>query len=79
MRGDLCLIIGKYQQKQRGVLMQKNNKEVESTEVSQKDSRRTFLKKAVYAAPTVVALGALLKPTESEAGFGKPPSGPTNW
>ena len=44
---------------------------------SQKDSRRTFLKKAVYAAPTVVALGALLKPTESEA-FTKPPSTP-NW
>ena len=44
---------------------------------SQKDSRRTFLKKAVYAAPTVVALGALMKPTESKAGFGKPPSGPT--
>ena len=41
-------------------------------------TRRDFLKKAVYAAPTVVALGALMKPTETEAGFGKPPSGP-NW
>ena len=39
--------------------------------------RRHFLKKAAYAAPTIVALGALTKPTESEAGFGKPPSGPT--
>ena len=39
-------------------------------------SRRSFLKKAAYAAPTIVALGALTKPTESKAGFGKPPSGP---
>ena len=44
--------------------------------VEQKE-RRSFLKKTVYAAPTLVALGALMKPTESEAGFGKPPSGPT--
>ena len=40
-------------------------------------SRRSLLKKAAYAAPTIVALGALTKPTESEAGYGKPPSGPT--
>ena len=39
-------------------------------------SRRSFLKKAAYAAPTIVALGALTKPTETKAGFGKPPSGP---
>jgi len=39
--------------------------------------RRGFLKKAAYATPAIVALGALTKPTESEAGFGKPPSGPT--
>ena len=52
-------------------------KKTEVSEQSQQDSRRTFLKKAVYAAPTVVALGALLKPTELKAGFGKPPSGPT--
>ena len=45
---------------------------------SEENERRSFLKKAVYAAPTVVALGALLKPTETKAGFGKPPSGP-NW
>ena len=38
-------------------------------------SRRGFFKKAAYAAPTVVALGALMKPTESKA-FPKPPSGP---
>ena len=39
-------------------------------------SRRSFLKKSAYAAPTIVALGALTKPTESEAGAGLPPSGP---
>ena len=44
---------------------------------TEQNERRSFLKKAVYAAPTIVALGALIKPTESEAGFGKPPSGPT--
>ena len=40
-------------------------------------TRRSFLKKAVYAAPTLFVLGSLAKPTESEAGFGRPPSGPT--
>ena len=40
-------------------------------------SRRSFLKQVAYVAPTVVVLGALTKPTEAEAGFGKPPSGPT--
>ena len=40
-------------------------------------SRRSFLKKAAYAAPTIVALGALTKPTPSKAtDFGPPPSGP---
>ena len=39
-------------------------------------TRRAFLKKAVYATPTIMALGALTKPTESEAGFGPPPSAP---
>ena len=37
------------------------------------DKRRTFLKKAIYAAPTIVALGALLKPKRAEA-FETPPS-----
>jgi len=42
-------------------------------------SRRGFLKKAAYAAPTIVALGALTKPTEAEASVAgkRPPSGPT--
>jgi len=42
------------------------------------ESRRSFMKKAAYAAPTLVALGTLTRPTEAKAGFGKPPSGP-NW
>ena len=36
--------------------------------------RREFLKKAVYAAPTLIVLTQLSKPTKSEAGFGGPPS-----
>ena len=39
-------------------------------------SRRTFIKKAVYAAPTLIALGSLTRPTDAKAGFGRPPSGP---
>ncbi len=39
--------------------------------------RRHFLKKAALVSPAIVALGALTKPTESEAGFGKPSSGLT--
>jgi len=40
-------------------------------------SRRTFIKKAAYIAPTLIALGSLTRPTDAEAGFGPPPSGPT--
>jgi hypothetical protein len=32
-----------------------------------KNERRAFLKKVAYSAPVVVALGALVEPTESEA------------
>ncbi len=52
-------------------------KQKKPSETVENSTRRGFLKKAVYAAPTIVVLGALTKPTESEAGFGKPPSGPT--
>ena len=38
--------------------------------------RRGFLKKTAYAAPTLLALGALTKPTKVKAGFGGPPSDP---
>jgi hypothetical protein len=40
------------------------------------NERRGFLKKAVYAAPTIVAMGALLKPKEANADFGPTPSDP---
>jgi hypothetical protein len=56
-------------------LKQENNTTIKSN-INVNTKRRTFLKKAAYATPTVFALGALMKPTESEAGFGKPPSGP---
>ena len=39
-----------------------------------KQNRRSFLRKMKYAAPTLVALGALTKPTNSKAA---PPSAPT--
>ena len=54
-----------------------SEKEQRQSNTTVNSSRRGFLKKAVYAAPTIVALGALTKPTETKAGFGKPPSGPT--
>jgi hypothetical protein len=42
-----------------------------------KEDRREFLKKAVYATPTVVVLGSLIKPTSAKANdFGPPPSDP---
>jgi len=50
-----------------------NKKETKALE-----SRRSFMKKAAYVAPTLVALGTLMRPTDAKAGFGKPPSGP-NW
>ncbi len=45
-------------------------------EKKEQTNRRDFMKKAVYATPTLMALGGLLRPTEAKAGFGKPPSGP---
>jgi hypothetical protein len=42
-----------------------------------KKDRREFLKKAVYATPTVVVLGSLTKPKSAKAAdFGSPPSDP---
>ena len=62
--------------------MKKNNNDfddVQKTEQimsQQNNSRRTFIKKAVYVAPTLIALGALTRPTETKALPGPPPSGP---
>ena len=57
--------------------MQKKEKEMEVTVKHVNNARRGFLKSAAYAAPTIVALGALTKPTDAKA-FTKPPSAP-NW
>jgi hypothetical protein len=38
--------------------------------------RRSFLKKSVYAAPTLMVLGGLIKPQQAHAGYEEPPSDP---
>jgi len=35
--------------------------------------RRDFLKKSVYAAPSLFALGQLVKPTKADADYSVPP------
>ncbi len=35
--------------------------------------RRVFLKKAAYAAPTLIIMGELLRPNQSKADFGPTP------
>ena len=48
-----------------------------NTKIRISKSRRSFLKKSVYAAPTLIVLGGLLKPKSAKAdGFGPPPSDP---
>ena len=37
-------------------------------------SRRKFLKKAAYTAPTLMILGSLAKSEQAQADFGSPPS-----
>jgi len=41
-----------------------------------KNERREFLKKVAYSAPVVVALGALVEPTQAKAHDGR--TGPKN-
>jgi len=41
-----------------------------------RNERRGFLKKAVYAAPTLIVLGELVKPESAKSDFGGPPSDP---
>ena len=55
----------------------KNSKDLLVSESVKDTARRRLLKQVVYAAPTVVIMGALMKPTETKAGHGQPPSGPT--
>lgn len=42
-------------------------------------NRRSFIKKAVYVAPTLLALGSLTRATDAKADFGPPPSAPDGW
>ncbi len=42
-------------------------------------TRRTFLKKAVYSAPVLIALGQLAKPTKAQADSGGPSGPPGGW
>ena len=55
--------------------MSLKKKHDDSVEKEQQE-RRGFLKKTAYAAPTLIAMGQLLRPTKTEATFGPPPSQP---
>ena len=51
--------------------------EREATQKPNADKRRrAFFKKMAYAAPVFVVMEELIRPTETEAGFGPPPSQP---
>jgi hypothetical protein len=58
---------------------EKKHQNKKSEEHKTINSRRTFIKKAAYAAPTLLIMGSLMRPTETKAGFGPPPSSPNNW
>lgn len=45
----------------------------------QNSSRRGFLKKSLYTAPSIVALGTLMKPENLQAGGSNPPGPPGGW
>ena len=52
-----------------------NSNKVEQEMSQQTTSRRSFIKKAAYVAPTLIALGTLTRPSDAKAGP-RPPSGP---
>ncbi len=54
----------------------KTYKNIKSSIDKSQESRRTFIKKAVYVAPTLIVLGTLTRPTDAKADFGPPPSAP---
>ena len=54
--------------------MQHKEREVKKPETD--TSRRAFFKRAAYAAPVLMVIGELTRPTDAEAGFGPPPSQP---
>jgi hypothetical protein len=68
--------------KERGRTIMDNNKTKKTIEERKRPeavtSRRNFLKKAAYAAPTLMVLGQLGRPSEANAGFGPPPSDPNS-
>lgn len=58
--------------------MDENPENSEPLDVS--TTRRGFIKKAAYTAPTLLVLGSLAKTRDAQAAFGLPPSlcAPTN-
>ena len=54
--------------------MDKKQKENEVNTPQNTEKRRSFLKKAAYSVPTLVALGQIVKPSNLTAGFGGTPS-----
>lgn len=52
------------------------HKKREATKPKVDKGRRDFCKKAAYAAPVLIVMDQLIRPTETEAGFGPPPSQP---
>ncbi len=57
--------------------------EVEEEQKQTKVSRRSFLKKAAYSAPVLMAMGQLAKPTFAQAdgvrSTANGPAGPPSW
>jgi len=53
------------------------NENMEYSHDSRQQERRSFLKKALYATPSLIVLGQLSRPTKTNAdGFGATPSDP---
>jgi len=46
------------------------------TQTPKGKERRSFLKKALYSAPTLLVLEELSRPKQAKADFGPPPSDP---
>ena len=62
--------------KKRDENMTSDPKEKEKMQSECQSERRGFLKKAVYAAPTLMIMGQLIRPTQSKAWGEVPPSQP---
>lgn len=55
-----------------------SNKNQKTSKDTIKHNRRSFLKKAVYTAPSLLVLGSLVRPTTSQAADGSGlPNGPS--